>query len=220
MVKPARDDLDDQARAERWTKIAVALAIGLAAVLLVLGGRATNTAQSQALNEASQKYTLAQQVAAACAMTDKAADLGGLCTTAEAVVQAGPAGSQGIQGVAGANGLNGIQGIPGQQGPLGPKGEQGIQGLLGKPGLQGLLGGPGADSTIPGPQGPKGDTGPAGEASTIPGPKGAKGDKGDKPKAMTCTMTTIPAVPATATSPAIPATDTWNCTVTEWAPAT
>ena len=63
---------------------------------------------------------------------------------------------------------------PGLIGPIGPEGPQGPAG---------------ADSSVPGPQGPKGDIGPtgpegpqgpAGADSSVPGPQGPQGEKGDQ----------------------------------------
>ena len=63
---------------------------------------------------------------------------------------------------------------PGLIGPIGPEGPQGPAG---------------ADSSVPGPQGPKGDIGPtgpegpqgpAGADSSVPGPQGSQGEKGDQ----------------------------------------
>lgn len=223
MVMPSKhgaDDLDAQARAERLRAIFVVLGIIIAAVLLFFGGRATNRAEDQAVAEAGAKFTLAQQVAAACAAKSGADDLGGICQSANQIVKAGPAGSTGAQGVQGIQGNEGSAGIPGGQGPLGPKGEQGvaglqgIAGLLGQPGLTGAIGAAGtagADSTLRGPDGPQGPAGVDGQAGPI-GVAGAAGVDGKTPTALSCTKppVVLPAEPG--------ASDTWACTVTAWTP--
>ena len=62
-------------------------------------------------------------------------------------------------------------------------------GLIGPTGPEGPQGPAGADSSVPGPQGPKGDIGPtgpegpqgpAGADSSVPGPQGLQGQKGDQ----------------------------------------
>ena len=62
-------------------------------------------------------------------------------------------------------------------------------GLIGPTGPEGPQGPAGADSSVPGPQGPKGDIGPtgpegpqgpAGADSSVPGPRGLQGQKGDQ----------------------------------------
>ena len=62
-------------------------------------------------------------------------------------------------------------------------------GLIGPTGSEGPQGPAGADSSVPGPQGPKGDIGPtgpegpqgpAGADSSVPGPRGIQGQKGDQ----------------------------------------
>ncbi len=62
-------------------------------------------------------------------------------------------------------------------------------GLIGPTGPEGPQGPAGADSSVPGPQGPKGDIGPtgpegpqgpAGADSSVPGPQGPQGQKGDQ----------------------------------------
>jgi len=62
-------------------------------------------------------------------------------------------------------------------------------GLIGPTGPEGPQGPAGADSSVPGPQGPKGDIGPtgpegpqgtAGADSSVPGPRGIQGQKGDQ----------------------------------------
>lgn len=133
--------------------------------------------EDKALSEASQKFTLAQQVAAACAVKEQADDLGGLCAKADQLVREGPAGVEGLQGP---------PGDTGPQGPLGPKGEQGTigatgsQGLIGATGLQGLIGatGIGKDGST-GLQGLIGATGIGKDGSTGPiGPVGPAGPAG------------------------------------------
>ncbi|MGV8973205.1 MAG: hypothetical protein ACOH10_12860 [Rhodoglobus sp.] len=179
-------DLDRAARADKWRIVAVVLAFLLAGAVTWSLVTSTSSAKDRALSEASQKFTLAQQVAAACAVKEQADDLGGLCASATQIVKEGPAGSPGLQGP---------PGHPGPQGPLGPKGEvgalgfqgiqgaQGVQGLNGLAGPQGIFGEPGQNgSTGPegpaGPVGANGPTGAIGPAGTEAGPTGPEGPTG------------------------------------------
>lgn len=171
-------DLDRQDRNERLRTVVVVAFVVLCALALFFGGRATNRAQTEADQQAQQKYTLAQQVAAACAMKERADDLGGLCTKANSIVKEGP---QGDVGPAGPIGPVGPQGPQGPEGPIGPKGEDGAAGKTGQngeagaTGAQGDPGVAGADGAD-GAQGPAGPAGPQGE----PGPKGEQGPAGAK----------------------------------------
>ena len=166
------EDLDKADRLDKWRRIAIGLALLLVAAVTWSLFAQNNSARIQAASEASQKFTLAQQVAAACAIKEQADDLGGLCQKAQQLVKEGPAGSAGVQGP---------PGDVGAQGPLGPKGEpgvqgnHGIQGIIGPQGLQGLLGeGVAGASGSVGPQGDPGEAGPAG----LPGADGAPGAPG------------------------------------------
>lgn len=208
-------DLDRADRNDKW-RLATAL-LGLALVVAIAWAMySANTAsQNRAISESSQKFTLAQQVAAACAIKTQADDLGGLCSSAQQIVKEGPAGSPGLAGP---------PGDTGPQGPLGPKGEQGVQGfqgLTGAAGLQGIFGKTG-DQGITGPVGAAGSngadgnagavgalgpTGPAG-ANGLPGAIGATGPAGpagQTPTAMSCVE-----------NPATPGA--FDCTVTAWRP--
>lgn len=209
-------DLDRSDRNDKWRLTAGLLALALVIAIAWTMWAANTTSQNKATSEASQKYTLAQQVAAACALTTRTGDLGGLCQSAQQIVKEGPPGSPGLAGPPGATG---------PQGPLGPKGDQGIQGFtgmagaagsqgtFGKTGDQGVVGPSGergttgADGT-PGATGPAGGTGPAGPAGAdgLPGPIGATGPAGadgQTPTAMTCVE-----------NPA--ALGTFDCTATAW----
>lgn len=225
-------DLDRADKLAKWRLGAVLASLALLVVTVWLAFTMMGTSQDRALSEASQKYTLAQQVAAACALADQASDLGGLCQSAQQIVKEGPAGSPGLQGPPGDVGSQGPLGPEGDPGPQGVKGVQGERGLLGLQGIQGVFGktgdqgatgeigaagaegkqglagpaGPaGASSTV---AGPPGATGPAG-ADGLPGPAGvagAAGADGRTPTQLTCTV-------VTATPPAV---DTWSCTATAW----
>ena len=153
--EPDNTDLDKADRNDKYRYavwILAALLIGAVTWILLVQN---SNAKDQAASEASQKFTLAQQVAAACALKEQADDLGGLCKKVDKIVQEGPAGSTGAQGDPGA---------VGSQGPLGPKGEQGVQG---NQGIGGLLG----------PQGIFGKTGPTGSTG-VPGIAGSDGTSG------------------------------------------
>ena len=94
------EDLDKAARGDRWRILAMILGfllVGVVAWSLVVS---TDNAKARALSEASQKFTLAQQVAAACAIKEQADDLGGLCASAKQIVKEGPIGSPGTSGSA------------------------------------------------------------------------------------------------------------------------
>ena len=82
-----------------------------------------------------------------------------------------------------APGLIGPTGPEGPQGPAGADssvpGPQGPKGDIGPPGPEGPQGPAGADSSVPGPQGPQGQKGDQGQPG-ITGAQGAPGSKGDK----------------------------------------
>lgn len=209
------DDLDQQARAERLRAVIVTGVVLMAGLMLFLGGRATSQAEERAAAQAGAKFTLAQQVASACAAKTGADDLGGICQSATQIVKAGPAGTAGIQGIQGVQGVDGLTGLAGLQGPLGPKGEQGVTGLTGSQGIAGLLGKAGvagADSTLQGPQGLQGPAGADGQAGPI-GATGAAGVPGKTPTQMTCTKV-IPPTPSTGP----PDSNPWTCVATAWTP--
>lgn len=96
----------------------------------------------------------------------------------------GPIGPQGPQGV---QGRQGIRGLPGPVGPTGAPGRTpqclltgncvGPQGIPGKDGINGKDGAPGADGKN-GDDGLPGKDGEPGADSTVPGPQGEKGDPG------------------------------------------
>lgn len=170
---PHNEDLDKDDRLDKWriaVWVLVLLLIGAITWILIAQG---NTANRHASNEASQKFTLAQQVAAACAIKEQADDLGGLCQKAQQLVKEGPAGHTGVQGP---------PGDIGPQGPLGPKGETGDQGIQGLLGAQGLFGKPG-DTGAAGAAGSPGEPGvigPSGSAGAdgVAGPAGVAGAAG------------------------------------------
>ena len=102
-------------------------------------------------------------------------------------------GPQGIQGETGPQGksvfdtwltIDGNEGgtdenfLASLVGPVGPQGEVGA---IGATGPQGERGPKGEDSTVPGPQGDKGETGPQGKQGDtgVQGPKGDTGSKGE-----------------------------------------
>lgn len=215
------EDLDRADVLDKWRLVAggVVILLLVSVVWLVMAQNKTaNTtagilkAQSaadknRASSEASQKYTLAQQVAAACAISGNEDDLGGLCTSAKDIVREGPSGSPGIQGPPGATG---------PQGPLGPKGEQGVQGNQGILGKQGIFGKVG-DTGVAGPSGPTGTLGEPGTDGSpgtdgtdgVDGKDGTDGTDGSRGPAGPV------AFPFTFTfNPPLPATETYTCTIT------
>lgn len=189
------EDLDQQDRRDARTKWAVGLALIACVLLGALLALATDRSQQSAENSDSQKLSLAQQVAAACARPDvNDATLKPLCDNAKNIIKRGdsgpqgppgPVGLQGPQGDPGLNGLNGRDATDAQVarsvnsycsvrngclGPQGPAGRDGTDGADGVNGVDGLNGVDGVDGA-PGPAGPKGDTGAVGPA----GPAGSDG---------------------------------------------
>lgn len=184
-VTSHNEDLDKADRRDRWQPAVWILALLLVGAVTWILIVQTNASNKKASSEASQKFTLAQQVAAACAIKEQADDLGGLCTSANQIVKEGPAGSPGIQGPPGdvgpegplgpkgEDGLNGAQGLNGATGSQGLFGKTGIAGANGQAGATGAQGLPGADGAT-GPDGPPGATGAIG-ATGPQGPVGATG---------------------------------------------
>lgn len=204
---PHNEDLDLADRQDKWrmgTWVLALLLVGAVTWILMVQ---SNNSKLQAASEASQKFTLAQQVAAACAIKTQADDLGGLCAKAQQLVKEGPAGSAGIQGP---------PGDVGAQGPLGPKGEQGVQGLQGTQGIFGQAGTTGVTGKI-GEPGSKGELGAKGDV----GPQGERGEQGAPGTTGVIGATGLQGIPGltptemTCVSPVIP-TDPWTCTVTAW----
>lgn len=201
-AKPHNEDLDKDDRLDKWRTIAWILSLLLVGAGIWILLEQNNSSSKLATSEASQKFTLAQQVAAACAIKTQADDLGGLCESATQIVKEGPAGSPGTQGP---------PGDTGPQGPLGPKGET-VIGAKGDPGDT-VIGPPG--ESIVGPQGPPGESivgakGDPGESivgekgepgETIVGPQGATGAAG------------LPAFPFSFSFEA--QNGTYACTITE-----
>jgi hypothetical protein len=191
------EDLDKDDRFDKWrTTVWVLVLLLVGAVTWALVAQA-NSANKQASSEASQKFTLAQQVAAACAVKEQADDLGGLCASATQIVKEGPAGIAGIQGPQGLlgpkgepgepgnPGFQGIQGIPGLVGAQGIFGEQGATGVAGATGATGATGKDGVSgiSGIDGAPGVTGGTGLTGATGAtgldgIPGQTGPSGAPG------------------------------------------
>lgn len=198
-------DLDRQGLAEllRTTILIVVMILG--AFVIFFGGRGLTSAQNQADRAQAQTFTLAQQVASACAMKSPATDaLGGICQEVAPIVKAGPAGQPGPAGDPGSVGIEGPLGPKGVSGPRGPQGVQGVTGLQGIFGKQGTTGIPGTtgDAGTIGGTGPTGLDGPKG-AEGPAGPAGAAGTAGQTPTQMTCTPDPLPATTST-------------CTVTAW----
>jgi hypothetical protein len=138
----------------------------------------------------AEKYTLAQQVAAACAGGTLDPEIQTqLCSDARQVVKEGPQGAQGIPGIQGVQGVKGEQGIPGKNGAdgaPGPKGDTGASGVNGKDGLPGEKGDVGAvgEKGETGATGPQGPPGPKGDTGGI-GPQGPPGKDGQPPVSWT-----------------------------------
>ena len=137
-------------------------------------------AEDKADQAQAEKFTLAQQVAAACAGGDLDEDVQTqLCSNAREVVKEGPRGAQGIPGI------QGVQGVPGEDGKQGPQGVQGVPGTAGTDGAPGEKGETGAQGEAgpagpEGQQGPPGPEGPAGKDGAV-GPQGPAGRDGQPP---------------------------------------
>lgn len=191
--EPDNTDIDSTARMKRWVAIlaiAILLIAGAVTILFVQGkDKSTDRAQTTASKASEEKYTLAQQVAAACAVKDSANDLGGLCTKADQIIKDGPSGPTGPigpPGPAGPEGPLGPKGSTGDVGPAGPAGPTGNTGPTGARGLQGTAGVAGKDGAAGadgqpgavGDAGPAGSTGPAGDTGAQ-GPSGPAGPQGE-----------------------------------------
>ena len=184
MVTPTPTSNADLDQGDRRSKILTALAVALA--LLVgalgwyLGQDATNSANKEASAKA-QTFSLAQQVAAACASKDILTDMSTLCDKAKIIAKEGPAGAAGPPGDQGAQGATGATGADGLIGPIGIQGANGAQGVQGTQGIIGLTGitGSNGDAGAQGPAGAKGDTGAPGAPSGIKGDPGIQGIQGN-----------------------------------------
>lgn len=173
-LEPDNSDLDRGATVDRYRTIVVVLAlIIIAGLTWYLGMTAKDSANNEATAKA-QTFSLAQEVAAACASPEVTADLSELCRNAKNVTKDGPAGAagppgdqgeQGATGFPGKDGAPGLNGLPGAIGPIGPPnvngtngtngatgsvGANGIDGTNGTNGTNGADGAKGADSTVPG----------------------------------------------------------------------
>ncbi len=192
------EDIEAEERRESAHRWLAAAAVFVAGVLIALwvgysinesqdsekkAQAQTTEARGQADQAQAEKFTLAQQVAAACAADDlDPAVQTQLCRDAQQVVREGPRGAQGIPGV---QGIQGVQGIPGadgrngQDGADGNTGAAGPAGVDGAPGAEGPAGPAGADGA-PGPAGPAGADGKDGADGAV-GPAGKDGADGQPP---------------------------------------
>lgn len=166
--------------------VAVALWVGY---LLNSEQNTVDKAEAKTEQVQAEKFSLAQQIAEACASKDgtslDAETYDRLCADARTIVREGPQGAQGVPGIQGPQGIQGEQGLQGAQGIRGPPGIDGTDGVDGAVGPQGEKGETG-DTGPQGPQGEKGDTGaqgPQGEtgATGAVGPQGPAGANGQPP---------------------------------------
>lgn len=187
-IPPNIPSLEEQEIEERHEKhrnriiIAVVFLLGVA-VALWMGSLINRSqtgeekAQQQTEQAQTEKYNLAQQVAAACADESRESldedTYTRLCTDAQTIVKAGPRGAQGVPGPQGVQGIQGPQGVPGINGVDGRPGQDGEDGAQGPPGPAGADGKDGAT----GPQGPPGADGKDGAV----GPQGPAGADGQPP---------------------------------------
>lgn len=169
-----------EARRDRLTILAIIMFVVFASVLGLWLARSNESKDEETQQAKAAAYTLAQEVAAACAgpAIDDAA-LKALCDDAKQIVKQGPPGPEGPigpPGPPGPQGVQGVQGVPGPPGPRGPRGEAGEDGTDGAPGAPGEVGESGTDGQdgAPGPAGPQGEPGPVGPE----GPAGADGEDG------------------------------------------
>lgn len=147
----------------------------------------TSATQAKAAADQSQaeKFTLAQQVAAACAggTLDKDVQTQ-LCRDAQQITKEGPRGAQGIPGVQGIQGVQGVPGVDGLDGKDGLNGKDGATGPKGESGKDGAQGpaGPAGEPGKDGAQGPAGPPGADGKDGAV-GPQGPAGEDGQPPYA-------------------------------------
>ena len=205
-------DLDRGALVDRYRTIVVVLALIIAAGLAWYLGTSAKDSANQEATAKAQTFSLAQEVAAACASPEVTADMADLCQSANVITKDGPAGAagppgdkgaQGATGFPGKDGAPGLNGLPGAIGPAGPPGVNGLDGATGPAGPVGATGATGATGPkgADGPAGPVGATGDPGTPSTVPGPTGETGatgttspftftfDTSGKPGPYTCTIT-------------------------------
>lgn len=203
-IPESNEDLDQQDRKDRRTKWLIILGLAVAVLLGALLALASDRSQRDATNSESQKLSLAQQVAAACARPDvNDATLKPLCDNADRIIDQGASqgkqGPPGIPGLRGEQGPPGLDGINGKDGRDGTDGRNGMDGTDGPPGDNGKAGTNGADGSNgtnglngadgqPGPPGADGQPGPPGKDGTN-GTDGAKGDPGDPAYPFTFTFT-------------------------------
>jgi len=201
-LEPDDSDLDRGALVDRYRTIVVVLALIIAAGLAWYLGTSAKDSANQEATAKAQTFSLAQEVAAACASPEVTADMADLCQSAKVITKDGPAGAagppgdkgaQGATGFPGKDGAPGLNGLPGVIGPAGPPGVNGTNGLDGATGSTGATGatGPKGVDGPAGPAGPAGATGATGEtgATGTTNPFTFTFDTSGKPGLYTCTIT-------------------------------
>jgi len=185
-LEPDNSDLDRGATIDRYRTIVVVLALIIAAGLAwYLGVSAKDSANSEATAKAAT-FSLAQEVAAACASPEVTLDLSDLCQSAQNVTKDGPAGAAGPPGDKGAQGATGFPGKDGATGATGLTGPPSVNGING---VDGAIGASGANGST-GATGGNGIDGTNG-TNGIDGTNGADGAAGTSAYPFTFSFTTV-----------------------------
>jgi type II secretory pathway pseudopilin PulG len=219
-------DLDRSDRNDRWRLATLLLGILLVAALTWALFSSARVSANNAATSKAQTFSLAQQVAAACAGHAPASDMVTLCAKASTITKGGPApaagppGDVGAQGSPGPPGLSGADSsVPGPQGPAGR--DSTVAGPSGSVGGNSIVPGPAGANGAAGAAGAVGPVGPAGADSTVAGPTGATGATGpagvagEPPVSWTFTDGNGRVTTCVRATPFDPAAPTYTCTVNQ-----
>jgi len=204
-------DLDRGATVDRYRTIVVVLALIIAAGLAWYLGTSAKDSANQEATAKAQTFSLAQEVAAACASPEVTADMADLCQSANVITKDGPAGAagppgdkgaQGATGFPGKDGAPGLNGLPGAIGPAAPPGVNGTNGLDGATGSTGATGATGKEGPAgaPGTNGANGNDGATGPAGPSAYPFKFSFTTEGKPGTYTCIIESV-GVEAVCTTP-------------------